>query len=162
DDPQPTTPPGPFDPASMAGIYGNGLGNANIIDRFESSNFMQFNTDINSSLQMFGNRIQGNGTQNDLQSADGVFIRVGTNSYLAGDVRNNVISGNVSNDFRTESFDAYNPLNGFAPQPTGSVAKGPPDPDQLVIDDAALFDLRFTGNIGNTLSIQNPLPNFVL
>lgn len=165
-DPQPTTPPGPFDPNSIGQVSNaNGGTNANIVGAAFMSNFMNLATDIQSSLVMTNNVIQFNGTGGNLQRGDGVFIRVGTNTYLSADVRNNTMSGNLANDFHVESFVSYNPIDGSTKQPTGSVAvtqpPGPPPFDTLVLDDSAQLDLRFTGNSGTSLNIQSPFVNTI-
>ena len=160
-DPQPTNPPGPFDPNNLIGLAGWNQGNrTDLLYGFLQSNWMNLFTDTNSSLVFSNNIVQFNGKQGDLQAADGVFIRVSTNSYLSADIQNNTMSGNVANDLHIESFDAYSPITGVAPQPTGSVARGAPALDTVVLDDTAQLDLRLVGNIGNTINIVDPLVNY--
>jgi hypothetical protein len=173
-DPQPTNPAAPFNPNNFGnqtlGLPFNTGNNTNLIDGDLQSNWMWLGTALNSNLVMTGNQIQFNGTQTQipgngnpiLPGGDGVFLRVSTNSYLSADIRNNVMSGNVQNDFHVESFLAYNPVTNIAPQPIGSVANAAPTPDIVVLDDTAQLDLRFTGNIGNTVNIVNPLVNYVV
>jgi hypothetical protein len=114
----------------------------------------------NAQLNLFSNTIQFNGTQTNLNAADGVFIRVGTDAYLAADIQNNTISGNVGNDLHIESFVQYNPFTGVAFQPQKSTAVAAPGLDSVNLDHTAQLDLRLIGNVGNTINIQSPLVNF--
>ena len=161
-DPQPTDPPGPFNPNNLA-AFGttdwNTGENADILNNQLLSGFMNLRTANNTALVLTDNAIQFNGRGEDLQAGDGVFLRVSTNSYLSADVRNNTITGNLANDLHIESFVAYNPATFVTPQPTGSVAVAD-ELDTVVLDDTAQLDLRLSGNIGNTINIVNPLVNF--
>jgi len=158
---QPTNPAAPFDPLSLIGLFGWNTGdNTDLRNGFLLSNFLDLTTSQASSLVMVGNTIQHNGAASNLNAADGVYIRVGTGTYLSADIRNNVVTGNLASDFHFESFDSYNPVTGVAPQPTGSVARGAPALDTVVLDTTAQLDLRFTGNIGNTINVTDPLVNF--
>ena len=160
-DPQPTTPVAfPFDPNNLINVIGNNGWNegtsSGLIFAADQSNWMNLFTASNSSLVMNSNTIQGNGANHNLQAADGVFIRVGTNSYLSADVQSNTISGNVANDLHIESFDAYTPGTGVVIQPLGSQANAAPTPDIVVLDNTAQMDLRLLNNQGNTVNIVNP------
>ncbi|WP_397569832.1 beta strand repeat-containing protein [Schlesneria sp. T3-172] len=158
--PQPTDPETPFNPNDLINraFDWNTGDNAPIFNSGVMSGFMNLITYNNTNLVMTDNTIQFNGRGGDLQAGDGVFLRVSTNSYLGADIRNNNMTGNLANDLHIESFLAYNPATGVAPQPTGSVANTD-DPDIVVLDDTAQMDLRFTGNIGNTINIVNPSVN---
>ena len=160
-DPQPTTPVAfPFDPNNLINVIGNNGWNegtnSGLIFAADQSNWMNLYTASNSSLVMNSNTIQGNGANHNLQASDGVFIRVGTNSYLSADVQSNTISGNVANDLHIESFDAYTPGTGVVIQPLGSQANAAPTPDIVVLDNTAQMDLRLLNNQGNTVNIVNP------
>jgi len=90
-----------------------------------------------------------------------VFIRVSTQSYLAADIQNNVITGNVANDLHVESFVQYNPETNEAWQPLISTRAAPPALSRVFLDYTAQLDMRLTGNIGNTVNIQDPTVNYL-
>lgn len=97
-----------------------------------------------------GNTITNNGGGNAADAlgyiaGDGMFILVGTGSYVRGDIRDNTFSGNFGDDFHTDSFVA-------GPE-TPVTAYNTPDANttRIFLDRAARFDLRFTGNTGNSI-----------
>ncbi|HEY0982193.1 beta strand repeat-containing protein, partial [Schlesneria sp.] len=153
-------PPIPFNPNDT---QNNGLGNTgyntSIKDADRLSNYMFLPTLNNAKLNLYNNNIQYNGRAGDLRAADGVFIRVSTQSYLAADILNNRMTGNVANDLHVESFVQYNPQNGQTWQPLLSVRATPPDPSTVYLDYTAQMDMRLRGNIGNTVNIQDPMVN---
>jgi hypothetical protein len=158
--PPQTDPPTPFNPLLIQPFPGTNMGNnTDLRDGFLLSNWMLLRTDNNASLVMTNNNIQFNGMSGNLRAADGIYVRVSTDSYLAADIRNNRISGNVANDVHFESFTQYNRVTGvaYAPPPSGPKVDG--GPSTVYLDYTAQMDLRFTGNVGNSLNIQNPLVN---
>lgn len=169
-DPQPTNPPFPFDPRNFDALNFNSGENTDIIDSIFLSNWMDLSTVNNARLNIYNNTIQFNGRQGDIVTgnaapgigSDGVFIRVGTDAYLAADIQNNTITGNVGNDLHFESFVQYNPFTGvaFQPDPTLTVARAAPALDQVELDHTAQMDLNLTGNVGNTINVQSPMVNF--
>ena len=162
--PAQTTPPTPFNHLLYQGFFGSPGTNTgdqtDIRAGIFLSNYMDLQTVNNASLTFTNNIVQFNGKAGDLRAADGVYIRVGTEAYLAADIRNNTITGNVANDFHVESFTQYNPLTGVSQEPTQSVGKNaPPGINSVFLDKTAQMDLRFTGNVLNTVNIQDPLVN---
>lgn len=97
-----------------------------------------------------GNTITNNGGGNPADplgqvAGDGMFILVGTGSYVRADIRDNTFSGNFLDDFHTDSFRA-------GPQTPASAYNSPNDTTTTVfLDRIARFDLRFTGNTGNSI-----------
>lgn len=159
--PAQTNPATPFDPTLYQYTPGSNLGdNTDLRDGSLLSNYMLLDTVNNAKLTLTDNVIQFNGKGGDLRQADGVFIRVGTEAYLAADVERNTMTGNVANDFHVESFVQYNPTTLVSQQPNPSVGKNaPPAINSVFLDKTAQMDLRFIGNIGNTINIQSPLVN---
>lgn len=77
--------------------------------------------------------------------SDGLFILVGTGSYVKADIRDNTFGGNLFDDFHTDSFVA-------GPETPASAYNAPTDTQTTVfLDRAARLDLRFTGNTGNSI-----------
>ena len=107
---------------------------------FGSDSFLNLETSQNSLFTVTGNRIQNNGTTS--ATADGLVIDVGTNTYVAADVQDNVFSGNGGDDFSTSSFlSAADPLATFG--------------TTMVLDDTAQLDLRFLGNEGTSINASS-------
>ena len=108
--------------------------------------YLNLRTVQNTILTVTGNTVQSNGV--GTVSGEGMFIEVGTGSYLAADVQNNQFGGNLDEDFHTESFlsagetalstDVNNALFDFVP-----------------LDDTAQFDLRFRNNMGNQINVTS-------
>ena len=152
----------PFNPDDVQPNSGTNEGFASPIrDAFLLSNYLWLSTQDNAALNLFNNTIQFNGTNKNLQAADGLFIRVSTESYLAADIQGNTISGNVANDLHIESFVQYNPQTGLAWQPQPSVRVAPPGLSTVFWDYTAQMDLRLIGNKGNTVNIQDPTVNYL-
>ncbi|MBM4077393.1 MAG: hypothetical protein FJ267_17330 [Planctomycetes bacterium] len=121
---------------------------------------MNLRTDLNTNLVFTNNRVLFNGTSAMLDAGDGVYIRVGTDSYLAADVRDNVFSGNLVNDLHIESFVAYNrQTNAAISPPPASTSVAAPALDSVFLDDTAQLDFRLTGNTGNSVNIVDPSNN---
>lgn len=156
----PTDPATPLNPNNLNAFAWNTGDNTDIVGGAYLSNWMNLSTVQSTVLTLTNNQIVYNGNQPTLSLGDGVKIRVGTNSYLAADVRNNKISGNVGTDFYVESFDAYNPATNAVPPIPASTAATPPALSTVYLDDTAQMDLRFTGNTGNIVSIISPFNNF--
>ncbi len=156
-DPQPTNPPFPYDPDNVAfnggDVFNTGY---NTTDAFIDL-YLNLRTDLNSALVFHNNRVQFNGSQN-VGLGDGMFIRVGTDTYLsadlggtAGDTTGNVFSGNVLTDVHFESFIAFDPATGNVINPGTSVPANP-GPDIIFLDDTAQLDLRFNNNTAAQVS----------
>lgn len=102
-----------------------------------------------------GNTISNNGggnpasALNGLVNGDGMFLLVGTGSYVRADVRDNVFFGNYLDDFRTDSFVANDetPLSEYDTPADGTT--------RVFLDKISLLDLRFTGNTGNSVGGTN-------
>ena len=158
-------PPIPFNPIDPelfdGGFFTNTGTTAPILDAIYLSNYMWLPTTDNAALNLYDNTIQFNGTNKNLRAADGVFIRVSTESYLAADIQRNTISGNVANDLHIESFVQYNPQTGLAWQPLPSIRVAPPGFSTVYWDNTAQMDLRLIGNKGNTVNIQSPFVNTI-
>lgn len=131
-----------------------GFDPADVDDRFL---WLNFDTVQNSVLTVVGNTIQSNGTNN--VNGQGLEIRVGTGAYVAADVRDNIFGGNLEADLYTASF-----MSDVTIQPDGTaLATNPFDGldnsgegvfDVVYLEDAALLDLRFTGNVGDQINPQ--------
>ncbi len=127
------------------------------------SDFLNLATEINSSLVFTNNLVRFNGSSNAL-AGDGLFLRVGTNSYLSADLggalgsgNGNTFSGNAGADVRLGSFTAYNRTGNIntaadhLPQPGASTAGAL---DTIFLDDTAQLDLRFNNNSGRNLDAR--------
>ena len=107
------------------------------------SPYLNLRTVQNSYLTVTNNTIQNNGT--NTVTGEGLFINVGTGSYVAADVQNNTFGGNLEADFRTASFlSAGNTFDSV--DNTGDLTF-----DFVYLDDTAQFDLRFQTNTGNQI-----------
>ncbi len=117
--------------------------------------YINLRTEQNSFLTVTGNTIQNNGDPGG--TGEGIYLRVGTNSYVAADIQSNTMGGNLDSDFRTESFTS-------GPNPLDFVDRGPFDPmnptdpatafDSVFLDDSAQLDLRFNQNTGNQINVS--------
>ena len=116
--------------------------------------YLNLATVQNTLLTVVGNTIQSNGT--NTVNGQGLEIRVGTGAYVAADVRDNIFGGNLEEDIFTGSFistidlataDRQNPFDSV--DNDGEFLY-----DIVYLDDAALLDMRFTGNVGDQI---NPL-----
>ena len=132
---------------------------APIRDSAVLSNYLFLSTQDNAALNLSDNFIQYNGKAGNLKAADGVFMRVSTESYLAADIQRNTISGNVANDLHIESFVQYDPNTGITWAPQPSIRQTPPAVSTVYWDFTSQMDLRLIGNKGNTVNIQDPTVN---
>ncbi|MDA1211031.1 MAG: hypothetical protein O2955_00855, partial [Planctomycetota bacterium] len=124
-----------YDPRDVE-FFGSQRGNALNQQRYDGEDFPWLNmfTDIVARLTVTNNLIRDNGNRVD---SHGVFINVGTNSYVAADVQSNVFGGNVLSDFHTDSFvSAGNPNTSVNNSGAGTF-------DIVTLDDSAQLDLRF-------------------
>jgi len=122
----------------------------------------------NTLFTAVGNIIQSNGT--NTVNGEGIEIRVGTGAYVAADIRDNIFGGNLEADLFTGSFysamDFTNVDDGFRENAFTSVdVDGEFLYDIVYLRDAALLDMRFTGNTGDQINPledgafdTNPLP----
>lgn len=109
--------------------------------------YLNLRTVQNSFLTVVGNTVQNNGV--GTVSGEGVVLSVGTGSYLAADVRNNIFGGNLEEDFRTESFLSFgNTTASIDTTGVGTV-------DTIFHDDSAQLDMRFLGNTGNQIALSS-------
>ncbi|MEZ6033072.1 MAG: hypothetical protein R3C17_08280 [Planctomycetaceae bacterium] len=103
------------------------------------SPYLNLRTVQNSFLTVTNNTIQNNGTLG--VTGEGLFIKVGTGSYVAADIQNNVFGGNLEEDFRTASFlSAGNTFDSV--DNTGDGTR-----DFIYLDDTAQLDVRFQNNL---------------
>ncbi len=158
----PTVTPGDntvFDPDAVGaqGFAGFQAGyNADVF----LSNYMNLITDINAALTFNNNNVRFNGATSTT-TGDGMFLRLGTDTYLSADLggeagggTGNVFAGNTGADIRMGSFVAYDrndplrtPLQP-GPSTAGDDTADPPTPDHMFLDDTAQLDLRFNNNVG--------------
>lgn len=137
---------------SPAGVDTQSAFPANDVDA--SLPYLNLATVQNTLFTVTGNTIQSNGT--NTINGEGLEIRVGTGAYVAADVRNNIFGGNLEEDLFTGSFaSAIDIAAGGRVDPFDSVDNdGEFLYDIVYLDDAALLDMRFTGNSGDQI---NPL-----
>lgn len=109
--------------------------------------FLNLRTVQNSFLTVENNTVQKNGIAG--VTGEGIVISVGTGSYVAADVRDNVFGGNLEEDFRTESFLSF----GETFQSVDDA--GATNFDAIYHDDSAQMDLRFFGNTGNQIAVSS-------
>lgn len=109
--------------------------------------YLNLRTVQNSFLTIVGNTVQNNGV--GTVTGEGVVLSVGTGSYLAADVRNNVFGGNLEEDVRTESFlsagNTYDSVDDA----------GATNLDAIYHDDTAQLDMRFLANSGNQILLTS-------
>ena len=129
----------------------NGWPFIDVPENFFAGDFANFRYNLAElDFTVVGNTITNNGGGNPadpqgIVAGDGMFILVGTGSYVRADVRDNTFSGNFSDDFRTDSFVA-------GPNTPATEYNTPDDTStRIYLERAALLDLRFTGNTGNSL-----------
>ena len=111
------------------------------------SAFLNLHTVQNSFLTITGNTIQNNGT--NTAEGEGIMLLVGTGSYLAADVRNNLLGGNLNEDLFTDSFLSAGNTNASID------VTGDNTFDTVFHDDSAQLDLRFDLNSGNQISVTS-------
>ena len=82
-------------------------------------------------------------------SGEGVYLRVGTGSYLAADMQDNAWGGNLEADVRTDSFLSFgNTFNSLDNAGDGTF-------DVVFWDDSAQLDMRFQNNSGNQIDTSS-------
>ena len=139
----------PFSPEFLALNIGSVNGNTEYV-----APYLNLRTVQNSYLTVTDNTIQNNGTGG--VTGEGLFIKVGTGSYVAGDIQNNVFGGNLEEDFRTASFLS-------AGQTFDSVDNtGDGTRDFVYLDDTAQLDVRFQNNSGNQIDANARGDNEIL
>ena len=139
----------PFRPEFLALNIGSVNGNTEYV-----APYLNLRTVQNSYLTVTDNTIQNNGTGG--VTGEGLFIKVGTGSYVAGDIQNNVFGGNLEEDFRTASFlSAGQTLDSF--DNTGDGTR-----DVVYLDDTAQLDVRFQNNSGNQIDANARGDNEIL
>lgn len=105
--------------------------------------YLNLRTVQNTFLTITDNTIQNNGT--NLATGEGVYLRVGTGSYLAADIQDNAYGGNLDSDVRTDSFLSFgNTFNSLDNAGDGTF-------DVVFWDDTAQLDMRFQTNSGNQI-----------
>lgn len=107
--------------------------------------YLNLRTVQNSLLTMTGNTIQNNGV--GTVTGEGLRIDVGTGSYVAADIQNNVFGGNLEEDLVTSSFLSAG--NTSDSQGTTTVNT---QFDYIYLDDTAQLDMRFQNNSGNQIA----------
>jgi hypothetical protein len=106
--------------------------------------YLNLRTVQNSFLTVTNNRIQNNGT--NTVTGEGIRIDVGTGSYVAADIQNNIFGGNLEEDVVTSSFlSAGNTFN-------SANTSGDLTYDYVYLDDTAQLDMRFQNNSGNEIA----------
>ncbi len=98
----------------------------------------------NSLFIATGNTIRNNGFGG--VTGEGIRIEVGTGAYVAADIRNNTMGGNLEADFASSSFLSAG--NTFDSADTSGVNTF----DYIYLDDIAQMDLRFQNNTGNQIA----------
>ena len=106
--------------------------------------YLNLRTVQNSFLTLTSNTIQNNGT--NTVTGEGIRIDVGTGSYVAADIQNNVFGGNLEEDVVTSSFNSFG--NTFDSVDTN----GDLTFDYVYLDDTAQLDMRFQDNSGNQIA----------
>ena len=156
----------PLQPTDLSPRYGFnyalGVGNSvidGVKDASNLSDWMLIPTTLNTQLTINGNTVQGNGKTHDGSNIDGIKLRVGTESYLAADIQNNNLTGNVGNSLRIESFVQYNRVTGAAETIPASTHGSATSLSTIFADKTAQMDLRLINNTGNSVNIVNPLTN---
>ncbi len=105
--------------------------------------YNNLNTVQNTVFTVTGNTIQNNGTNTVV--GRGLEVQVGTSAYVALDARDNTFGGNLEADFVSGAFLSDGET--FASFDT----EGEDTFDVIYLDDAAILDVRFTGNSGDQL-----------
>lgn len=106
--------------------------------------FFNLRTVQNSLFTMTGNTVQNNGV--NTVTGEGLRIDVGTGSYVAADIQNNVFGGNLEEDVVTSSFLSLNNTRDSVDN-TGNNTF-----DVVYLDDTAQLDMRFQTNSGNQIA----------
>ena len=126
---------------SFANVIANSVFLAADLDILHPYN--NLNTVQNTVFTVTGNTIQNNGTNTVV--GRGLEVQVGTSAYVALDARDNTFGGNLEADFVSGAFLSDGET--FASFDTD----GEGTFDVIYLDDAAILDVRFTGNSGDQL-----------
>ena len=106
--------------------------------------YLNLRTVQNSLFTVTNNTIQNNGVNG--ATGEGIRIEVGTGAYVAADIRNNAMGGNLQEDLVTSSFlSAGNTFDSV--NTTGDLTF-----DYIYLDDTAQLDMRFLNNSGNQVA----------
>lgn len=103
--------------------------------------YLNLRTVQNSFLTVTNNTIQNNGVNTVI--GNGISLNVGTGAYLAADIQNNAIGGNLDEDMVTSSFLSFG--NTFDSEDSTTINT---DFDFVYLDDTAQLDMRFQNNSG--------------
>lgn len=106
--------------------------------------YLNLRTVQNSLFTVTNNTIQNNGVNGI--TGEGIRIDVGTGAYVAADIRNNAMGGNLQEDLVTSSFlSAGNTFDSVDDSGDGTF-------DFIYLDDTAQLDMRFLNNSGNQIA----------
>ncbi len=106
--------------------------------------YLNLRTVQNSLFTVTNNTIQNNGVNG--VTGEGIRIEVGTGSYVAADITNNAMGGNLQEDLVTSSFlSAGNTFDSV--NTTEDLTF-----DYVYLDDTAQLDMRFLNNTGNQVA----------
>jgi hypothetical protein len=106
--------------------------------------YLNLRTVQNSLFTVTNNTIQNNGVNG--VTGEGIRIEVGTGSYVAADITNNAMGGNLQEDLVTSSFlSAGNTFDSV--DDSGDLTF-----DFIYLDDTAQLDMRFLNNSGNQVA----------
>ncbi len=106
--------------------------------------FFNLRTVQNSLFTMTGNTVQNNGV--NTVTGEGLRIDVGTGSYVAADIQNNVFGGNLEEDVVTSSFLSLGNTRDSLDNNGNNTF------DVVYLDDTAQLDMRFQNNSGNQIA----------
>ena len=106
--------------------------------------YLNLRTVQNSLFTVTNNTVQNNGVNG--VTGEGIRIDVGTGAYVAADIRNNALGGNLQEDLVTSSFlsagNTFDSVN----------TSGDLTFDYVYLDDSAQLDMRFLNNTGNQVA----------
>jgi len=106
--------------------------------------YLNLRTVQNSLFTVTNNTVQNNGVNGI--TGEGIRIEVGTGAYVAADIRNNALGGNLQEDLVTSSFlSAGNTFDSV--DDSGDLTF-----DYVYLDDTAQLDMRFLNNTGNQVA----------
>ncbi len=106
--------------------------------------YLNLRTVQNSLFTVTNNTVQNNGVNG--VTGEGIRIDVGTGAYVAADIRNNALGGNLQEDLVTSSFlSAGNTFDSV--DDSGDLTF-----DYVYLDDTAQLDMRFLNNSGNQVA----------
>jgi hypothetical protein len=150
-------PPDGFDESYLdAGILRSTV-SAGVPDNYINTESLQ-----NSFLTISGNTIQANGV--NTVTGNGLRMLVGTGAYVAADLTDNTFGGNLEEDMLLGSFLSDVETKGSGDfnnagerdDPTTAADETNITYDYVFQNDVALLDMRFTGNEGDQLELDDP------